>query len=88
VLVFATNSHVKRHVTKMIAERKVSMTILAILALLLGILLVSDGAFSRGLLVSLLPDPGPAIVSVIRLAEVALGGLIFAIVGFVASTCK
>ena len=63
------------------------MTILAILALLFGILLVSDGAFSRGLLVSLLPDPGPSIVSVIRLAEVALGGLVFAIVGFVASTC-
>jgi hypothetical protein len=71
----------------MIAERKESMIILALLALFLGILLVCDGAFSRGLLVSLLPDPEPSVVSVIRLAEVSMGGLVCVIVGFAASTC-
>lgn len=63
------------------------MTILGFLLLFLGIALVCDGALSRGLLLTTLPDTGEAGGAAIRLGEVAVGGLIFTMVGFVFSTC-
>ena len=59
------------------------MTILAILALLLGIFLVSDGAFDRGLLARVFPGA----MSAIRITEVGTGGIIFLVLGFVLSPC-
>jgi hypothetical protein len=63
------------------------MTILAILALLFGIFLASDGAFNRGLLVTILPDPGAATVALIRIAEVVTGGIVFLLLGLLLSPC-
>jgi len=63
------------------------MTFLAILALLFGIFLAFDGAFNRGLLVTIMPNAGAATVAVIRIAEVAAGGIVFLLLGFVLSPC-
>jgi hypothetical protein len=63
------------------------MTILAIFALLFGIFLIFDGAFNRGLLVTVLPGAGTAAVSVIRIAEVVTGGMVFVLLGLAFSTC-
>ncbi len=63
------------------------MTILAILALLFGIFLAFDGAFNRGLLVTILPVAGAATVAVIRIGEVVTGGIVFVLLGFLLSPC-
>jgi hypothetical protein len=63
------------------------MTILAILALLFGIFLVFDGAFNRGLLATVLQSAGETTVGVIRIAEVAAGGTVFLLLGFLLSAC-
>ena len=63
------------------------MTILAILALLFGVFLVFDGAFNRGLLVAILQSAGETTVGVIRIAEVAAGGTVFLLLGFLLSAC-
>jgi hypothetical protein len=63
------------------------MTILAILALLFGIFLVTDGALNRGLLSWAAAGAGSTVVSILRLGEVLLGGVIFTVLGFLASPC-
>jgi hypothetical protein len=63
------------------------MTILAILLLLLGICLVFDGAFTRGLFVTILPSSSIAAVSLVRITEVVIGGMVLVIVGLAFSTC-
>jgi hypothetical protein len=50
------------------------MTILAFLGLFFGIFLIADGAFRKGLLVTILPGLGIAGAAVIRIAEVLDGG--------------
>ena len=63
------------------------MTFLAILALLLGIFLASDGAFRRGLLVMIIPNLNETAAVVIRLSEIVVGGLIFFLLGQLSSKC-
>jgi hypothetical protein len=63
------------------------MTFLAILALLSGIFLVSDGAFRRGLLVMIIPNLNETAAVVIRLSEIVVGGLIFFLLGQLSSKC-
>lgn len=63
------------------------MTILAILVLLFGIFLVSDGALHRGLLSRAAPGAGTAVISMLRTGEVLVGGVIFTVLGFLASPC-
>jgi hypothetical protein len=63
------------------------MTFLAILALLFGIFMLFDGAFDRGLLVTVLPNLNGATAAVIRLTEVVIAGMIFLLLGLGLSTC-
>lgn len=63
------------------------MTFLSILALLFGILLVSDGAFRPGLAVMLIPGLNETARLVICLSEIVIGGLIFCLLGQLASKC-
>lgn len=63
------------------------MTILANLILLVGICLVTDGAFNRGLLVTILPNIGTAAASTIRIAEVVTGAMVFVFLGLGFSPC-
>lgn len=63
------------------------MTIVAILALLFGIALVTDGALNRGLLSWAAASAGSTAISILRLGEVLVGGIIFIILGFLASPC-
>ena len=63
------------------------MTFLAFLELAVGICLVSDGAFSRGLLINVIPRLSTAAIVCIRLTEVVTGGVIFILLGLTLSTC-
>jgi hypothetical protein len=63
------------------------MTILANLILLVGICLVADGAFNRGVLLTILPGMATSAASTIRIAEVVTGGMVFVFLGLGLSTC-
>jgi len=66
------------------------MTILAFSVLVAAILLLADGAFNRGLLVSLIPNLNLPAIVLIRLVEVVTAGAVFLTLGFALSTtpCK
>jgi len=54
--------------------------------LLFGVFLVSDGAFRRGLLITVTNlDETPA--NFVRLTEIVVGGVIFFLLGQLASKC-
>jgi len=56
------------------------------MVLLFGIFLVSDGAFRRGLLITV-SNLDETAANIVRLSEIVVGGVIFFLLGQLSSKC-
>ncbi len=59
---------------------------LPLMVLLFGIFLVSDGAFRRGLLITV-SNLDETAANIVRLSEIVVGGVIFFLLGQLSSKC-
>lgn len=60
---------------------------LPLMILLVGVFLISDGFFRRGILIVLIPNLDQTAATIIRLSEIVLGGVIFFLLGQFWSKC-